>query len=517
MVLTANCHWRHRHFSSMIRLIDLPSEVLIEICFYVFLIPESAAWAEDLVDLSTGESEVALQNRIDVIRNYCNSKIRTNSFVSNIDTLHSCEGTSLDKACDAISRVRCPYENIIPLSLTCKRLHAVIEPLLWGVVETHQGSKGAIGDLVRILSTMVRRPELGRHTKALAFGDFIPDDDDSPFSEKEEKEMTTILEWDTTHQFVALLDHLPNLRAMKFAIEIETDYFSAFQASTLYPSGFPLGLQNLTEFSFLWEEKDLDCDGLPAEMLLPLFLLPSLKTLYLGYIAAVVDKEDLQDFTQYYGTSPITALIIDCGLVEEPAITAYCKLPKLLERFEYAYRDRSNQISNAEPEDYLRALLPQNTCLNTLKIKGRRLMQTSDNDARTPDPNILRSFTSLTDFAFPVSFLLFRQRGVKEYKIQEVLPPNVEKVTLLAYDEWTFDGVDMMLKSFFTSGKTKFLSLREMNVQIWLQEHDYVLHAPKGRQSEAKSVIASRVESLKQRAKDKGIKLEVDLDRLSKT
>jgi hypothetical protein len=501
----------------MTRLIALPSEVLIEICLYVFLIPESAAWAKDLVDLSTGESEVTLQNRIDVIQNYCSSKIRTNSFVSNIDTLHSCEGTCLDKAYDAISRVRCPYENILPLSLTCKHLHEVVEPLLWGVVETDGGSKGAIGDLVRILSTVMRKPELGQHTKALAFRDFISDDNKSPFSEKEEREMAKILEWDTAHQVGALLNRLPNLRAMKLAIEIETDYFSIFGPSTLYPSDFPLGLQNLTEFSFLWEDKDLDCDGFPAEMLLPLFLLPSLKTLYLGYIAAVADKEDLQDFTQYYGTSTITALIIDFGLVEEPAITAVCKLPKLLERFEYAYRDRSDQISNAEPEEYLLALLPQNTSLNKLKIKGYRRMKTSDNDARTPDPNILRSFISLTDFAFPMSFLLFRQRGVREYKIQEIFPPNVEKVTLLAYDEWTYDGVDMILKSFFSSGKTRLPSLREMNVHIWLQEYDYILHAPKGMQSEAESVIASRVESLKQRAKDKGINLEVDLDRLSKT
>ena len=498
----------------MTKLIDLPSEVLFEICLNVFLISGSEAWAEYTIDPTTGEHNPAAQNRVDLVREYCNSRILTNTFVCNSDALYSCQGTLMIQVYEGITLVRCPHKNILPLSLTCKRLHEIVEALLWCFVETDQESKGAIGDLVRILSTILKRPELGRHTKVLAFRHFYLDDDSSPFSADETKEMKTILEWDTSHQVAALLDHLPNLRAMKLAIETQPDYFSVFRPSTLYTSGFPLGLQNLTEFSFHWE--DPDGESFSAEMLLPLFLLPNLKTLYLGHIAAEGNREDLHDFTRYYGTSTITTLIIDFAIVEEAAITAYLKLPKRLERFEYTYDSGSNRVSNAEPEEYLRALLPQKDSLTTLKIRGCREIQTFDSE-EAPDPHIIRSFTLLTEYAFPLSLMLFLDPDAPNthYRLEEILPPNVQYVAVHAYDDWSFDGVNDLLKSFFSFGKVKFPSLRKMKLEIWLQEDDYTLHAPKGRKSEAIGVITSRVQSLKQRAKDKGATLRVDLDTLS--
>ncbi|KAE9376380.1 hypothetical protein N431DRAFT_462217 [Stipitochalara longipes BDJ] len=492
----------------MAKLADLPSEVLVDICLYVSLISVSDAQAAYEIDPNTGDPDPASKNRIDVAREYCNGKALTNSFVPNIDALYSYEWTSLEEVYEATSRVRSPQENILSLSLTCKRLHEIVEPLLWAFVETDLANQGSIRNIIRILSTVMRKPELGRHTKALAFRHFISDDFDSPFNEKEKLEMQTILEWDTAHQFAALLDRLPNLKAMKLAIEDELSYFPVFKPSTLYPSGFPLSLQNLTEFSFLWNNPDDNYFG--ADMMLPFFLLPNLKTLYLGYISVAAEKKDLHDFTRYYGTSTITSLILDFAYVEEAAITAYCKLPKRLERFEYTYPGGWNHFSNAEPDDYSRALLLQNASLNKLKIRGSRNMQTSQRE-ELPDPNILRSFSSLTEFAFPISLLLYQQ-GVRYYKLGEVLPPNVEKVTLLAYGDWTFDGVHDMLKDFFSFGAAKFPSLKEMRVEIWLQEHDYTLHAQKDMKSEAEGVISWRVESLKQRAKDKGVTLEVGLD-----
>jgi hypothetical protein len=102
--------------------------------------------------------------------------------------------------------------------------------------------------------------------------------------------------------------------------------------------------------------------------------------------------------------------------------------------------------------------------------------------------------------------------------LAEVLPPNVEKVTLFVYDDWTFDKMAEELKDFFSFGKRRFETLREVMVEIWLKEEDYVLHVHRGgSHDEALSVIRSRVESLKIRGRDKGVRLEVELDTESKT
>jgi hypothetical protein len=414
---------------------------------------------------------------------------------------------------------RCTRKSLLALSLTCKRLHGISEPLIWTMVETDQESGGSVGDLVRILHTVTKRLELGRHVKALAFRHFYSDDVPSSFTSTEEQEMSTILEWDSTHQVAALFNTLSNLRTLKFSVEFIPEYFSVFEPSALYPCGFPLGLQNLSELSFHWE--DPDGDAFSAQILLPLFLLPNLKSLYLGHpMAAATELDiDFRDLTRYYHASSITSLTIDFGNVEVPAIQAYLKLPKSLERFEYSYGGGSNRCGNAEVGEYFQALLRQKSSLKTLKIRGPRDMQTSE-DERAPDPAILRRFLELKEFACPVRLLLFRDEadGDQNYKLEEVLPPNVEKVTLFAYDDWSFDELNNEIKNFFSFGKRKFPALKEMRVECWLKRSDYELHTQRGETKEnALAVMNSRIEGLKTRGRDKGVELDFMIDSLSKS
>jgi hypothetical protein len=503
----------------MVKLIDLPSEILREICHHVCLILPSDVVSK--YSIPTNDLDSSMQNRLALISTYSNSKVLTNSFSGGLSALHNCSEQTIYevyKVYDAVIRNRCPRKSLLALNLTCKRLHAIVEPLLWTLVETYRESTNSIGDLVKILHTVTKRPELRRHIKALAFRHFtIYPEHEPSFSAVEKVEMSALLQHDCTHQVASLFDLLPNLRSLKLRIESEPDYFSVFQPSILYPSGFPLALQNLTEFSLHWENPDADAFWAP--MLLPLFLLPSLKTLFLGHPMASLPSGELSDITRYQHTSSITTLIIHFGMVDKKVITAFCKLPKALENFSYSYGGGSNRCGNADVGEYCSALLPQKSSLKTLNIRGCRDLQYNQDEC-APDPAILRSFTAVTEFSCPVRLLLFRQRGggPGNYKLAEVLPPNVEKVTLFVYDDWTFDKMAEELKDFFSFGKRRFETLREVMVEIWLKEEDYVLHVHRGgSHDEALSVIRSRVESLKIRGRDKGVRLEVELDTESKT
>ncbi|KAE9373766.1 hypothetical protein N431DRAFT_504334 [Stipitochalara longipes BDJ] len=502
----------------MTKLIDLPSEVLQEICLFILLVSSSDIFSE--YPLSDAPPDLGLDDRVSLFSTYSNSKTLTNSFLSDISAQHRCQGTPVDEIYEPITRHRCSRKSLLALSLTCKRLHEIAEPSMWTMVEMDQESEGSIGDLVRILNTVTKRLELGRHVKALAFRHFyVSNDFPSSFTSTEEHEMSRILEWDSTHQVAALLDTLPNLHAIKLSVELIPEYFHVFEPSTIYLSGFPIGLQKLTEFSFHWE--DPDGDAFSAAILLPLFLLPNLKTLYLGHPMAAAEEldNDFHDITRYYYTSNITSLIIDFGNVEVLAINAYLKLPKKLERFEYSYGGGTNRCGNAEVGEYFRALLPQKSSLKVLKIRGCRDMQSYE-DERAPNPAILKWFTELKEFACPVRLLLFRDEVDSEqnYKLEEALPPNVEKVILFAYDDWSFDKLNNEIKDFFSFGKRKFPALREMRVECWLKPSDYDLHVQRGETTEdAIAVMNSRIEGLKIRGRDKGVDLDFEIDSLSKS
>jgi hypothetical protein len=505
----------------MVQIVDLPSEVLAEICLWVFLYLES-----DTPEPSEGDQDAELHNRLELFYQYSNSKILNNSFTADISYVHAVRGGGIDEYYEAFCFVGCLRKNILALSLTCRRLHEIVEPLLWKVVETSEdtGSGGSNSAILRILHTITKRPVLGRYISALAFRHsyvYHPGTTRT-FTEDEKREMAATLHCDSTTQIYNIFDRASNLKALKFAIETEPEYFSVFSAPVSNPSGLPLGLQNLTEMSFYWE--DPDADAFLAPMLLPLFLLPSLKTLYLGRIAAGTSDpdSDFEDFQQHYGTSTITSLIIDFGLVEQSAIVAYCKLPKRLERFEYSYGGGSNRCSNAELGEYYSALLPQKASLKTLKIRGCRDMRAAE-DEEAPDPSILRSFTALQEFACPVRLLIFPEGSgnTTHYKLEDVLPLNIETVTLFMYDDWTVAAMYELVETFLAFGKTKFPNLKEMRVEIWLSVEENALKARRGGVqadwSAAENEIRVRAAKLIKTGQDHEVKLELELDPASQT
>jgi len=443
----------------MAKLIDLPLEVLAEVLLYVFLGPKQ----EEPPDPETLDDEelTKLGDFNQLLKNYSNSKVLTISFTTDIDILHSCQGVDIVNTYWTF----CGHRSaLLAFSLTCKRFHEIAEPFIWGLVEIDQESKGTFGDLLRVLEMLMKRPDLARHVKALSFRDFYAGFT-PPFSEFEQQEMSNILDWDETHQVADLLDRLPQLQSLKLAVEYVPDFFDVFKPSSIYPSGFPLSLQNLTELSFYWEDPDTPFS---AYILLPFFLLPNLKTLYLGHPIAEADEEPL-DFARYIRTSKITSLIIGIGLVESTALNVFLKLPAALESFTYTYGGGSKHCASAKIHECYRALLPQRASLKKLKIRGCRDMQVSE-DELAPDPNLLKSFPVLQEFSCPIR-LLFREPGSVplDYKPESILLPSIEKLTLYVYDDWMFHKLDQEIKNFFSSGERLYPGLKKLRVECWLK------------------------------------------------
>jgi hypothetical protein len=373
------------------------------------------------------------------------------------------------------------------------------------------------------------RPELGRQVKALAISQFDAESlITTRFDPGEELSMGRILQWDDTYQVAALLDLLPNLRNLKLSLQSIPEHFSVFQPSALYDSGFPLGLQNLTEFSLHWE--DPGCARVDAKILLPLFFLPSLKTLYLGHpiTSAYENEEDGEDeastgFTRYYGMSKVTDLVIDFGTVNQGAINEFLKLPAALERFSDSYQHFDDRFEDPDIGigQYFSALVPQKKSLRTLQIREYRSPRAKQYKS-APDPAILGSFARLTEFACPVRLLRSRNErlGDKNYKLGDVLPPNIQELTLFAWGDLTFDELTDELKNFFSLGKKRYENLKKITVEFWLDEQDLEFHDRNGAddegieewKKEALGVINARVESLKVHGADKGVILEVKLD-----
>jgi hypothetical protein len=508
----------------MAQLISLPSEILRDICLHLLLVTASDTFSEysiALADLTPPSQENWAFKAA-----YSNSKVLSSSFVANISALHNCTRSRVEDIYWNISENRCPLHFLLPLSLTCKRLHEIAEPLLWRLVQTDRGD-----DLIRIRNTVYMRPELGRQVKALEIRQFDAEYvEATQLPEAGEIWREKILRVDDTYQVDALLDLLPNLRSLKISLQWIPEHFSVFQPSALYDSGFPLGLQNLTEFSLHWEHPG--CARVNAKILLPLFLLPGLKTLYLGHpvISTYKDEKDgedgsFTDFTRYYGMSKITDLVIDFGYVKEGAFDELLKLPAALERLSDSYDHFSDRFDDPEIGigQYFSALIPQKKSLRTLQIRECRYPWAEQYNS-APDPAILGSFTRLTEFTCPVRPLLFRDEhlGEENYQLGDVLPPNIQELTLNAWDGWTLDELTGGLKNFFSFGKKRYEDLKKMTVEYWIKERDFEFHGENGAvgegmeewEKEALGIIIVRMESLKAHGADKGVMLEVKLHTL---
>jgi hypothetical protein len=199
-------------------------------------------------------------------------------------------------------------------------------------------------------------------------------------------------------------------------------------------------------------------------VLLPLFLLPNLKTLYLGHLLVSGEEEDLPaDFTRYIGTSKVANLTVDFNLIETLALNAFLNLPAALESFTCTYSCELNICENANIHEFYQALLPHCGSLKRQPSDWEKIRPRSQAHAAIP-----RSRRILV----PIRIRLFGENcgGAQTCRLDSVLPLNIKSLTLYAYDDWTFDKLKQEIKYFLSFGKRLYPLLRKLRAECWMHD-----------------------------------------------
>ncbi|KAH9208319.1 hypothetical protein DL95DRAFT_527478 [Leptodontidium sp. 2 PMI_412] len=482
----------------MVGLIQLPTEVLVEIILWAFLIPAKPGRSGQYERIDTKAPLTV--GMTPLLRTHSISKILTKSFAASIDSIHDYKAPDFWKLCDlytASMEHRCKRWALLDLALACKRLHELTEPFIWGLLEMDQSVETSVRDVMRLLDTISQKPQLGCHVKAFAFRHYYFDKFEG--SELSPATNSLIAGWDETEKLAYLLDKLPNLQSLKFSIATEEDYWDVFKPAHIYPSGFPLGLQNLTEVILLCE--DYDDDGIiSGSMLLPLFLLPSIKTLYVGLPVVVAGEKCIpDDISQYFGKSKVTDLILEFGLLEMP--DPFLKLPAALESFTYSVGVGSNRCGNACIGEYYQALLPQRKSLKKIKIRS---VFDRDRDEEDLPRGVIKRFQALEELSTPARHLVLKPES-DFGGLQSVLPSALERLVLYAYDDWRIDELEKVLRPFLELGKEACPRLKSIFVLYWL-DPDYVRES-----GDDKDIVVEEVQSVFQSLSELGNKVGVEV------
>jgi hypothetical protein len=123
-------------------------------------------------DTTNYSEDLSAYKRAEALAEYSGSKIMTGSFIDKIEGIHECRCYSayyyrglFDRFCDH----RCRRTALLALSLCCRMLYRIVQPLFWSIAELDQRTKLGKEDVKSLLDTLVAKPELGTLVKYLAF------------------------------------------------------------------------------------------------------------------------------------------------------------------------------------------------------------------------------------------------------------------------------------------------------------------------------------------------------------
>jgi hypothetical protein len=312
-------------------------------------------------------------------------------------------------------------------------LYRIVQPLLWSIVELDQRTKLGKEDVKKLLDTLVAKPELGTLVKHLAFqhthkwkyvGGFpfsggVP----SPEAVREAVRERSIVF--SGVDLCNLLSHLPGLPSLKIVLEVIPELIDVFDqlSSTLIEAP---RLQTLTELSFYWQERD--GEPFSAPVLIPFFLLPSIRILYLGRIRARTKQwPPYLPPTQHFGKSTVKHLILDFSRVQSSLLQTLLQLPASLESLTYNIEGTSSHNMNASVAEFFEYLLHQKATLRKLEIRGTRDICAEKHPVDAPRVGLMKEFVVLEDLSCPLLLLLF-QGGVIRYELKDLLPRSVVKL-----------------------------------------------------------------------------------------
>jgi hypothetical protein len=416
---------------------------------------------------------LSVDKRAQALTEYSRSKIDTGSFIDKIEGIHECRCYSaylyrrlFDRFCDH----RCQRTALLALSLSGRMLYNIVQPLFWGMVELDQKTKLGKEDVKKLLDILVAKPELGalvkhlafRHTHKWKYASIFSGGVPSPEAAREAVRERSIVF--SGVDLCNLLSYLPRLTSLKIILEVIPEFMDVFNqlSSTLIETPC---LQALTELSFYWQERD--GEPFSAPVLLPFFLLPSIRTLYLGRIRARTKQwPPYLPPTQHFGKSTVKHLILDFSRVQSSLLQTLLRLPTALESLTYNIEGTSSHNMNASVAEFFEYLLPHKATLKKLEIRGTRHIRAEQYPVDAPRTGLMREFTVLEEFSCPLLLLLF-QGVVIRYELKGLLPRSVVKLRLDIYDDlppaiWVNE-----LRGVFEQKELCCLDLQDVWVEYW--------------------------------------------------
>lgn len=538
----------------MTQFTDLPPEVLREIVFQVLLSDQT------LPSFQKGDSIVhdgspTPEHNPEAVSASSMQKIFTGSFIKGREVVHAVDTDHMysdsEWYFDCVNS-RIKRKSILALSLTCWELNRIVEPILWEIVELYGEMYVEDNPVQELLYSIFKRPVRAKYTKAISlrrvldFWDIVDLPAGGPpwkllvnqpkrFKNATESATALIALEDRTDtdirefldscpasiQWALVWFLMPNIRTANFPQCLPSFWERFIDTRNITSLKVPPGLQQLEEFSLSCILEDGRCT---PNFLLPIFMLPSLRTLYFDHFMTYDYAENWNLIphhqSSYIGKSAILHLDFEMCVLLQDTLRILLRIPRALESFTWTWGRAFNLLTGEGAEGIMIALESQAESLKKIHFRGPP-------DGRAEDFTAIGDlfavgFPLLEELGIPISLLLF-QRG-KGYPMPRIdaplrtlvssLPPTLVKLRLYVYDEWLYCNWEKELRELLEKKEQYTPKL----AYIWIE---YWISAEEGKRPETEAGKEARVrktdgvqksfQRMIDEAAEKGVKLDLFL------
>jgi len=459
-------------------LLNLPLEIIQEILGYTLVLDQED---DGRYSVSAGSHSRSIGQV------YALSKLSTRSFIQKTTEIsHELQrvvngnvvkgGVGITRHDTNLVQHRCKKKTLLAVAATCRHLYVAAQPLIYETVEidlnttivrpfqstqsTNREDRSALGiengdtpslggeaprkvSIWDMLPRFIKSPNTASNVRSISFSNdwqrILPrylkrrrysiEGDTSEMASDSSitpEEITNrICQWPSSTRIKTVLNLLPNLQVLKIQQGYgAAGFLDAFKLSNP-GSNLPTSLQNLTEISLLWNpgEVDLSFRVGPSD-LLPLFLLPKIRSLHMKLPLSPTTPEDISNIsTELFGKSRLRTLIFEQYTISGLLLTALLQLPSALENFAYTPEDGHSNISLCYTAA---ALQVQRATLRTIDLK---VCQKDRNGLSTTFPETFWTrFTALRHLSIPLPpMLVMPNRTARDIEsLNHAFPKSIE-------------------------------------------------------------------------------------------
>ena len=535
---------------------DLPPEVLREIIFQVLLADQAIPTRQD-EGAFVQDGSPTVDHKPEAVSASSLTKILTGSFIKGREIVHTLDTDHMYSESEwyfECVNSRIQRKSLLALSLTCWELNRVVEPVLWEIIELY-GEMDADEDqnpVQELLYSILKRPVRAKYPKAVSlrrykdFWDMVDTEAGGPpwkllvnqperFKNATKKVTALMVVEDRTEtQIQEFLDScpasiqwaliwflMPNIRTANFPQTLPSFWERFIDTSNITALKFPPGLQHLEEFSLSSILEDGRCT---PNFLLPIFMLPSLRTLYFDHFMTYDYAENWKLIrhpqSSYQGKSVVQSLDFEMCVLLRDTLHILLKIPRALESFTWTWGRSFNRLTGEGAEGIVEALESQAKSLKRIHFRGPP-------DGRAEDYSVVGDifalgFPMLEELGIPISLVLF-ERG-KGYPMPRIdtplrtlastLPPSLVKLRLYVYDEWLYSDWEIELRELLEKKPKYTPRLAYIWIEYWISAEESkkpFTQEEEDERLEKTAEINESFEELVEEADEAGVKLEMFL------